>query len=99
MVQGAANLAKERRADLITRQQRRVAQLNSLRALVQKKEEEVCHKHAVAVHGFPDVSSTASQFTTEQRDRISPGILEVLARESHPTKAMEVVHDTFCVSS
>ena len=42
MVQGAADLAKKRKEDMIARQQRRVVQLESLRTLVQKKEEEVC---------------------------------------------------------
>jgi len=41
MVQEAADLAKKRKADMMARQQRRVAQLESLRALVRKKEEEV----------------------------------------------------------
>ena len=41
MVQEAANLAKKRKADMIAQQQRKAAQLESLRTLVRKKEEEV----------------------------------------------------------
>ena len=41
MVQEAANLAKKRKADMIAQQQRKTAQLESLRTLVRKKEEEV----------------------------------------------------------
>ena len=41
MVQEAADLVKKRKADMIARHQKRIAQLESLRILVQKKEEEV----------------------------------------------------------
>ena len=41
MVQEAADLAKKRKADMIAQQQRKTAQLESLRTLVRKKEEEV----------------------------------------------------------
>jgi hypothetical protein len=50
MVQEAANLAKERRADMIAKRQRRVDQLESLRALVRKKEEEVSRKCMTATY-------------------------------------------------
>ncbi|KAF9790745.1 hypothetical protein BJ322DRAFT_1104393 [Thelephora terrestris] len=41
MVQEAATLAKERRADMIARQQKRISLLESLRALIRKKEAEL----------------------------------------------------------
>jgi hypothetical protein len=54
MVQEAADLAKKRKADMIARQERRIAQLESLRALVQKKEEVVRRIRTAAVHTIPD---------------------------------------------
>jgi hypothetical protein len=50
MIQEAADLAKKRKADMIARQERRIAQLESLRALVQKKEEVVRCFRTAAVH-------------------------------------------------
>ena len=41
MVQEAADLAKKRKVDMIARQAGRLTQLESLRALVRRKEEEV----------------------------------------------------------
>lgn len=49
-VQQAADLAKRQRADIIAKQGRRVAQLESLRALVRKKEEEVSHIHITTLN-------------------------------------------------
>jgi two-component sensor histidine kinase len=54
MVQEAAELAKKRKVDMLARQQRRVTQLESLRALVRKKEEEVSCLSAAAIHPLPD---------------------------------------------
>jgi hypothetical protein len=64
MVQQAAKLAKERRAGMIATQQRRVAQLESLRNLIWEKEEEVSRKNMVVIPNFLTISFTASQFTT-----------------------------------
>lgn len=41
MIQEAADLARKRKEDMIARRQGRVTQLELLRTLVQKKEEEV----------------------------------------------------------
>ena len=54
MVQEAAELAKKRKAEMIARQQKRIAQLESLRALVQKKEEEVSFLCTTVVLSPPD---------------------------------------------
>lgn len=54
MVQEAVDLAKKRKVDMIARQEKRVAQLESLRALVRKKEEEVSCLSAAAIRPCPD---------------------------------------------
>jgi len=54
MVREAADLAKKRKVDMIARQERRVSQLESLRALVRKKEEEVSCLCAAVICVVPD---------------------------------------------
>ena len=64
MVQEAADLAKKRREEMVAGQQKRVSQLESLRALIRKKEEEVSRKSNHL--RFPNNVSTASRLATGQ---------------------------------
>ena len=102
MVQEAADLAKKRKADVAARRQGNIARLEALRALVQKKEEEVRCFCTEAVHTIPDsrlpsfaicrVTGPGKGKWVNETYEVPPAIVLPPSKESHSGRKLDAIH-------